>query len=76
MLSAYSTRLSGWLWVITEADRPVTTLLEVMARRREIAAGLSLSERTVANHVRHILTKPELPSRTAAATDAVRHGLA
>jgi DNA-binding NarL/FixJ family response regulator len=43
---------------------------------REVAALLSLSERTVENHVLHILTKLDAPSRTAAAGWAIRHGLA
>ncbi len=43
---------------------------------RQIAELLHLSERTVENHVRHILTKLDLPSRTAAAGYAIRHGLA
>jgi predicted ATPase/DNA-binding CsgD family transcriptional regulator len=42
---------------------------------RAIGALLSVSQRTVENHVRHILTKLDLESRTAAATFAVRNGL-
>jgi hypothetical protein len=40
---------------------------------REIAEHLSIGQRTVENHVLHILTKPGVDSRTAAATWAVRH---
>lgn len=43
---------------------------------RAIADSLSLSERTVENHVSHILAKLELESRAAAATFAVRQGMA
>jgi predicted ATPase/DNA-binding CsgD family transcriptional regulator len=42
---------------------------------KEIAADLCISERTVDNHVLHILTKLNVPSRTAAATYAIRNGL-
>jgi predicted ATPase/DNA-binding CsgD family transcriptional regulator len=42
----------------------------------EIAQALFLSEHTVENHVRHILTKLDVPSRIAAAIYAIRHGLA
>lgn len=41
----------------------------------EIAASLYLSERTVHRHVSNILTKLDLPSRTAAAIHAVKSGL-
>ncbi|MDQ3657517.1 MAG: LuxR C-terminal-related transcriptional regulator [Chloroflexota bacterium] len=43
---------------------------------RAIGDCLSISERTVEAHVQHILAKLEVESRTAAATYAVRHGLA
>ncbi len=43
---------------------------------RAIAATLSLSQRTVENHVFHILTKLGLESRTAAAIWAIHHGVA
>lgn len=43
---------------------------------RAIGVALSISERTVEAHVQHILAKLDVDSRTAAATFAVRHGLA
>ena len=42
---------------------------------RAIAIELSISERTVENHVFHILTKLGINSRTAAAAWAIRQGL-
>jgi DNA-binding CsgD family transcriptional regulator len=42
---------------------------------REIAETLSLSERTIENHVFHIFTKLKVTSRAAAAAYAVRLGL-
>ena len=43
---------------------------------RAIADTLYLSERTIENHVRHILTKLDVPSRTTAVAFAIRAGLA
>ena len=43
---------------------------------KEIAAALSVSYRTVTNHVGSILAKLGVDSRVAAATYAVRYGLA
>ena len=41
---------------------------------REIAAALTISERTAANHVEHIMTKLDLRSRARVAVWAVRQG--
>jgi DNA-binding NarL/FixJ family response regulator len=43
---------------------------------REIGVELSISEHTVANHVRAILRKTDCANRTEAASFAHRHGLA
>jgi predicted ATPase/DNA-binding CsgD family transcriptional regulator len=61
---------------LTPREREVLGLLAAGHSNRAIADVLSISERTVENHVLHILTKLGLDSRTAAATWAVRHGLA
>jgi DNA-binding CsgD family transcriptional regulator/tetratricopeptide (TPR) repeat protein len=42
----------------------------------QIARELGLSEKTVANHLTHIFNKTASPNRAAAATFAIRHGLA
>ncbi|MCI0575464.1 MAG: LuxR C-terminal-related transcriptional regulator, partial [Chloroflexi bacterium] len=41
----------------------------------EIAVALSLSEKTVRNHVSAILAKLNLANRVEAATYAIRHGI-
>ena len=61
---------------LTRREQEVLRLLAEGHTNRAIAAALSISERTVENHVLHILTKLQLESRTSAATYAVRHGLA
>jgi non-specific serine/threonine protein kinase len=60
---------------LTRREHEVLRLLADGRSNRSIAEALSLSERTVENHVLHILTKLNLESRTAAATFAVRSGL-
>jgi len=61
---------------LTRRELEVLRLLVEGHSNRAIAQALSLSERTAEHHVLHILTKLGLESRTAAATYAVRHGLA
>ncbi|HEX4752656.1 MAG TPA: AAA family ATPase [Solirubrobacterales bacterium] len=54
-------------------------ILALVARglsNREIGVELSISEHTVANHIRAILRKTECANRTEAASFAHRHGLA
>jgi DNA-binding NarL/FixJ family response regulator len=54
----------------------VLRLIAAGRKNREIAAALFLSEKTVKNHVTHILDKTGAANRTAAAIFAVQHGLA
>jgi non-specific serine/threonine protein kinase len=58
---------------LSPREQEVLRLLAEGRSNRAIAGHLSLSERTVENHVFHILTKLGVPSRTAAATWAVRN---
>jgi len=54
-------------------------ILALVARglsNREIGVELSISEHTVANHVRAILRKTDCANRTEATSFAHRHGLA
>jgi DNA-binding CsgD family transcriptional regulator len=61
---------------LTPRELDVLVLLAEGKTNRAIADSLSLSERTVENHVLHMLAKLGLESRAAAAAYAVRHGLA
>ncbi len=60
---------------LTSREREVLALLVEGKGDREIAEVLSISYRTVTNHVASILAKLDAPTRTAAATLAVRRGL-
>jgi LuxR family maltose regulon positive regulatory protein len=60
---------------VTPRERQVLSLLAAGLTNREIAERLIVSEHTVHRHVANILSKLRLPSRTAAAAHAVRHGL-
>ncbi len=60
---------------VTRRERDVLRFLAEGLTSRQIAARLVVSEHTVHRNVTNILRKLELPSRTAAATHAVRAGL-
>jgi predicted ATPase/DNA-binding NarL/FixJ family response regulator len=60
---------------LTPRESEVLKLLAEGLSDREIAESLFLSPRTVGWHVNHVLTKLDVPTRTAAATIAVRRGL-
>ncbi len=60
---------------LTPRESEVLRLLTGGLSDREIAAALSISERTAGNHVQHLMQKIDVDSRTAAAVFAVRHGL-
>jgi non-specific serine/threonine protein kinase len=61
---------------LTSRELEVLRLLATGMSDKEIAAELSISYRTVTNHVGSVLAKLGVESRVAAATYAVRHGLA
>ena len=74
-----ATRRPGGLTTLPELtarEREVLGLLAEGLTNRQIAERLVVSEHTVHRHVTNILRKLDLPSRTAAAAQAVRAGLA
>jgi DNA-binding CsgD family transcriptional regulator len=61
--------------VLTPRERQVIKLIAAGESNRRIARVLAISERTVDRHVSNILTKLNLPSRSAATAYAYEHGL-
>ena len=61
---------------LTRRERDVLRLVAAGQSDREIAGALAIRPRTVEWHVANVLRKLRVGSRTAAATYAVRHGLA
>ena len=59
---------------LTPREREVLELLAVGCRNHEIARRLQMSDKTVRNHVSAILTKLQVPDRTAAALRARESG--
>jgi non-specific serine/threonine protein kinase len=60
---------------LSPREREVASLIARGLSNREIAAALTITEKTAANHVDHILTKLDLHSRTQIAVWAVQRGL-
>jgi DNA-binding CsgD family transcriptional regulator/tetratricopeptide (TPR) repeat protein len=60
---------------LTESEVKVLQLVVQGKTNRQIAQGLALSEKTVANHLTHIFNKTTSENRAAAAAFAIRHGL-
>jgi len=60
---------------LTPREVEVLRLVATGRTNPQIAAGLVLSEKTVARHLSNIFTKLEVGSRTAAAAYAYEHGL-
>jgi DNA-binding NarL/FixJ family response regulator len=60
---------------LTKRERQVLRLLTQGKSDKEIGDDLFISPRTAMTHVANLLGKLEVPSRTAAAALALRHGL-
>ena len=61
---------------LTGRQRVIIRMLATGQTDRQIAAALGIRPRTVEWHVSNILRTLALPSRTAVAAYAIRHGLA
>ena len=61
---------------LSRRELEVVRLLAEGQSNREIAERLCLSQRTIENHVLHILAKLNLNTRTAVAAFAIRQGIA
>lgn len=66
---------SGPAGVLTRRELEVLRLVATGATNRDIADGLVISDKTVARHLSNMLTKLDLPSRTAATAYAYQHDL-
>jgi DNA-binding NarL/FixJ family response regulator len=60
---------------LTSRERDILALIARGMTNRAIADALTISDRTVDRHVSNILTKLDLPSRSAATAYAYEHGL-
>ncbi len=60
---------------LTEREREVLTLIGKGEANKEIARQLSLSEKTVKNHIANIFAKLQVNDRTQAVLYAIRQGL-
>jgi len=67
--------LSAEVAVLTPREREVLHLVIEGRTDREIAHALSISTGTASRHVANILHKLDVPTRSAAAAWAIRHGL-
>ncbi|HET7221032.1 MAG TPA: LuxR C-terminal-related transcriptional regulator, partial [Vicinamibacterales bacterium] len=61
--------------MLTQRERQILGLVAAGKRNRAIAEELAISERTVDRHVGNILSKLDLPSRSAATAYAYEQGL-
>jgi DNA-binding NarL/FixJ family response regulator len=66
-ISAQPTHLPSELAGLTPREREVLCLIVAGANNREIAESLYISERTVKNHITHILSQLNVRDRTQAA---------
>jgi DNA-binding CsgD family transcriptional regulator len=71
----HARRRLGWPAGLTDREVTVLRLLAQGRSPAQIATALSISPKTVRNHVEHIYAKIGASNRTGAALFAVAHGL-
>lgn len=59
---------------LTDSEKRILQLLAEGLKRKEIAARLFLSERTISNHLQHIFEKLQVTSAVEAVTKAIQLG--
>lgn len=59
---------------LTDAEKKILSLLCSRKKRRDIAAELFISERTLSNHIQHIFEKLGVSSTVEAVTKAIQAG--
>jgi DNA-binding CsgD family transcriptional regulator len=64
---------SGWA-SLTPTERDVVRLVSEGLAKKDVAARLFVSPRTVQSHLTHVYTKLGLTSRVQLAREAARHG--
>lgn len=68
-------RLSSNKPLLTPREMEILRWMATTATYREIAKQLTISEKTVRSHSKHILSKLEQPNREMAVREASRKGL-
>jgi DNA-binding NarL/FixJ family response regulator len=61
---------------LSERERDVVRLIALGLSNKEISAKLTLSEKTIKNHISRIFSKLNVTARTQAAIHAIKHGIA
>ncbi|MEG0379362.1 MAG: response regulator transcription factor, partial [Eubacterium sp.] len=72
--AVYFPREDAFVEDLTESERHVLELVAKGGKRKEIAAALFISERTLSNHLQHIFEKLEVSSTLEAVTKAMQLG--
>jgi len=75
VVSADPPALAPMLKVLSDRELEVVRLVAEGLSNKEISARLSLSDKTVKNHISHILAKLNLSARTQVAVHALRAGI-